>query len=94
MITEKDLKLEYLRDTGSQIEKSKCVEVEVKYTSNDFSVEISCPECEATFYEIVYPDYETIIEDVDVDIIDENFHNWCIEKLLEFKDNGSKESIL
>jgi hypothetical protein len=96
MITEKDLKLEYLRDTGNQIENSIEKQIEIEHIPNDVNLKIECPECEAIFYEVAIPDTCVTREEVFIDCIDENYHNWCIEKLLEFKNKvyENKESIL
>lgn len=94
MITEKDLQLEYLRDTGNYIITFKTVEVEYDHRTQDRDVDFTCMECGNEQQEDVWGQDESGTTDIDVDIIDENFHNWCIEKLLKYKNNDNKKDIL
>jgi len=89
MITERDLKLEYLRDTGKQVNTKIEEEVEVEYEIED-SFRVECKDCGFVNKEFISKlGYN--IEYVTIDIqIDKEFYNWCIEKLLELKN---KENV-
>ena len=93
-MTEKDLKLEYLRDTGKSVVTSKKIEVEYDHRTEDRDIKVHCDDCGGDFTENVRGHDENGITKIDVDCIDENFHNWCIEKLLEYKNNDNKKDIL
>lgn len=86
MITEKDLLLEYLKDTGNVPSKSKYIEVDYDHMTEDRNIEVTCPNCKEEFNEDVFGQDEDGTTDVNVDCIDEDFHNWVLEKLLEYKN--------
>lgn len=91
--TIRDLELEYLRDTGLCISSGKIVEVSDTITPKEISIKVSCPECKATFFETEYPEDEEVTIEYDADSIDEEYHNWCIEKLLEYKNKENEKDI-
>lgn len=90
-MTERDLELEYLRDTGNHTIRSKYVEVEYDHRTEDrveeISVDIQCTECHEMIYdkitETIYGTDESGSTDVIVECVDEDFHKWCVEKLLK-----------
>lgn len=93
-ITEKDLLLEYLKDKGAYPATYKYQEVEYDHTTNDRKVEVECPECGHEFTENIWGQDESGETEVYIDnIIDPKFHDWCIEKLLEYKNKENEKDI-
>lgn len=94
----KELELEYLRDTGHYVNTSMTVEdIEFSYTIDEYDIQIEYITKKGKKKIIEHTIEEKEIRGltaVTVDVIDEDFHNWCIEKLLEYKNNDNKKDIL
>lgn len=91
MLSKKDLKLMYLRDTGNRAYDSKVVEstyehfVDEKELSIEIELKIRGEDIDAIEYTHIVPSSTELgTMEIDVDCVDEDFHNWCVEKLLEF----------
>ncbi len=97
-MNKKELELEYLRDTGHYVNTSETIEdIEFSYTTDEYEVEVEYFTRKGKRKVIDYTVEEKEIRGTTattIDTIDENFHNWCIEKLLEYKNNDNKKDIL